>query len=199
MTLRDLAPEWLDLPLAELMAVVAPGTLYGARAPVAAWYDEALPLWRVLGYYGSEVHPEDETMMLRCQLASHGSTDEHKSACYYARDRRTGTGVAKIHCFRCKTQHSAFWYVNRMERDLHRASLPAVYLHIERVFGVAYPRGILFDFDPAAAAEFGDGPPAAARLASAFALAAAVRALQRTDPLAFGQALMALHRGASAD
>ncbi|HEC66804.1 MAG TPA: hypothetical protein ENI23_16135 [bacterium] len=112
------------------------------------YYDEHLPLWRVLNYCGvEEVDENSDAIQVTCTLYSHGTADHHKSARYYSHDRETGAAVGAVYCFKCDKVHRAGSYLYTFLKTYQGKNIFDFFFILENQFQVPFPRQILLDFD----------------------------------------------------
>lgn len=194
MQLRERYPDLVTAPSAELLRKLSRETLFAVLPDLAEAYTTLLPMWQVLHHYGQDyVTQHDTEKQVNCVWVSHGTVDKNRSARYFATDRNTGAPRGAVYCYKCQRSLTSFWYVYRMEHDLHERSLFDTMLLVEATFGVKLPRDVILDFDPDTYYSFTDTMAAQTQLLTHFDSASKLRALKNADPESFCQSLYVLY------
>lgn len=157
MKLRDLNPGLIDVPLDEFFNKIQWGTLFSLLPQISEYYDSRLSLVQILRFYGLDyVEQGVDHMQVNCLLVEHGSNDFNKSAKYYSYDRYTGEAKESVYCWKCQKKLTPFWYLFKMEKDQKGVHIMDFFKWVEKVFGVAFPRDLILDFDPSSFYTFDD-------------------------------------------
>jgi hypothetical protein len=194
MRLFDWHPHWHTADPAKVIEEMSQENLFLLMAQTSAYYDEKLPMWAVLRYYGvEEVDSQIDKLHVRCVLPTHGGTDTHKSGSYYRFDRDTGEERSAYYCHKCGSRKGPFWFTYAMEQGNNQAKLKDVYFHILRNFRCPPPVNLWGSFDPTDIVI--DGGDVKVDHTSGFRAAIALRDLKTTDPTTFLQTLRGMLAG----
>lgn len=149
MKLLELHPEWLSKGPRDILTEIQSDTLFHLLDITAAYYEQALPLWRVLNYYGVDtIDANTESEHVPCRLLSHGTVDKHTSARYFTTDRNTGEHRPAFYCYKCQKMLTSFWFLYKQERDISERNLRGIYEFILDNFNIAPPIDQWLEFDP---------------------------------------------------
>ena len=200
MRLIELHPSWLTANDPErIIEEIGNEALFALTQATAEYYEQHLPLWRVMNHYGiDDIYSDTEQSYVPCKLASHGTVDKHASASYFTMDRNSGEYRPAFYCYKCQKMLTSFWYTYQMEKDWNEVTkFRDLYKFIWQTFRVPPPLELWFNFDPEEHfADFG-ADSTQVDVAVFFEDALRVRALKEVDQPAYLQNLARLLASAS--
>ncbi|MFA5071095.1 MAG: hypothetical protein WC511_01840 [Candidatus Pacearchaeota archaeon] len=143
----DTHPDYKNYSEEEVIKSVPSSVLIAITPDVANYYDSRIRMGLVYQLYGHSLDDSADQQQIPCLLPSHGTTDRHPSSRFYSSDRNTGEKRHAVFCFKCQRTITPFWllYARESQRNL---KFRDIFLFISKVFKVAFPRQILYSFDP---------------------------------------------------
>ena len=165
---------------------------------IREYYNDKLPLWRILNCYGvDDVIEGDESQQVPCILESHGSGDLHASARYYSYNRETLELDESYYCFKCESRLTSFDLIFRMEKDRNELKFTDLFDFIRSKFKVDFPYHIILEFDPKEyfVLEGEEATTKSRKAISNFKMAEDIRSLKQKDLPAYVSSLVEYYSG----